>query len=273
MPSKLKWLLIFCFCFFLILGIFCSNVYLVNANEDEDDDEDNGNGLWWKDEGTRQWKGRSWTKRKGIPGLGLVGMSIGSLIGFYFKTKTSRDRTRLPGRSQVVRGLGSWLGVIRFIALPLFLSLIFVYLVGFEPYQALIARCSSFLLSSLDVLHEREGFSLFLELQGVPYEIVVSEACSGIASVLMFSSLVLGLPGVSTKKRGVALLLGLPFIFIGDILRISFVIYFSHLWDWAPYMMLHDFFGRPISFLWTLLASSIFIFYTFFIKGSEEPSQ
>jgi len=223
--------------------------------------------------GNTSVEGKELEEKKGIPGLGLVGMSIGSFIGFYFKTKTSKDRTRLPGLSQVVRGLGSWLGVIRFIAFPLFISLIFIYLVGFEPYQALIARCSFFLLSGLDVLHEREGFSLFLELQDVPYEIIVSEACSGIASVLMFSSLVLGLPGVSVKKRGAALLLGLPFIFIGDILRISFVVYFSHLWDWAPYMMLHDFFGRPISFLWTLLASSIFVFYTFFVKGSEEPSQ
>ena len=155
------------------------------------------------------------------------------------------------------------MGVLRFIAFPLLATLSLVFLVGFEPYQAFIARICSSILSGLDVIHVTEGHSILLDLKNIPYEIVINEECSGIGSLLMFASIVIGLPGVMNRRKIGALLLGIPLLLLGDVVRISLILFLSSIWQWAPYILIHDFFGRPLSLFWSLLVSSGYLYYAF----------
>lgn len=204
-----------------------------------------------------------------IPGLGFLGSLAGSIFGLRLRSRANNDAK--PGPRKWFSGLGPWIGVLRFIAFPLLLTLLLLFVVGFEPYQALIARICSSILSRLDVIHVIEGHSILLGLKNIPYKIVISEECSGISSLLMFASIVIGLPGVMNRNKIGAFLLGVPLLLLGDVIRISMIVFLSYIWDWAPYILLHDFFGRPLSLFWSLLVSSGYLFYAFY-SFREKPS-
>lgn len=197
-----------------------------------------------------------------IPGLGFIGSLAGSIFGLGLRSRASNDAK--PGPRKWLSGLGPWIGVLRFVAFPLLLTLVLLFVVGFEPYQVYIARICSSILSRLDVIHAIEGHSILLDLKNVPYTIVISEECSGIGSLLVFASIVIGLPGVMNRKKIGAFLIGVPLLLLGDVIRISMILLLSYRWDWAPYILLHDFFGRPLSLFWSLVVSSGYLFYAFY---------
>ena len=160
----------------------------------------------------------------------------------------------------------AWVGltVLSMLAAYLF----FLQVLGYMYYD-LVAGLAVSTLESLGVRSEAEGNMVAVAVGRSWTAVRIGWECSGVVSFTVYTGLVSGFPCVTLKKRLLGLALGYAAIFFGNFLRIVLILYLNSMFPNLSYILLHDFFGRPISFLWMTTIWFAW-FYFVFIKAPGE---
>lgn len=124
------------------------------------------------------------------------------------------------------------------LAIPLYL------IMGFQdvllPLQEVVTQNVQFILKSLGFEVLRNGF--LLKADGIVF--LISEDCTGWKSMLFLSALMLAVPSVVMKKRIIGLLLGIPVIYAGNILRILVMVFVWKVYGYEVASIVHIYFWQ-----------------------------
>ncbi|KYH42518.1 MAG: hypothetical protein AYL31_001170 [Candidatus Bathyarchaeota archaeon B26-1] len=137
-----------------------------------------------------------------------------------------------------------------------------------REYHGFVAGVVASMLEALGVRSEAEGNVVAYTVEERWTAVRIGWECSGGLSIIVYTGLVSGLPGVKLKKRVLGLTLGYAAIFLGNLTRIVLILYLNQLFPNLSYMLLHDLFGRPLSFLWMTVVWFAW-FYHALIKAPE----
>ena len=215
-----------------------------------------------------------YTIEGGIPDMGLTECVFTCLLGFTAAYKLGRLRGMRWVRSLLEafrRVLKS--GVVKYL-MVMVISMILTYIVFIrfmgEIYYNMVAEVSVYILKALGVPCEVEGNLIALKLGSGWSVIRVSWECSGVVSLTVFIGLVSGFPRARLWEKALGLTLGCLGVIFGNILRVVSILYLSSSFPWTSYILFHDLFGRPLSFLW-MVTIWFFWFYYIFVKSPRNP--
>lgn len=137
---------------------------------------------------------------------------------------------------------------------------LFIYVLNYK-YYTFTANLVAYLLQFFRVPYETEG-NIIAVMMGQGWKAIrIGWECSGVVSMTVFTGLVSSFPNVKLKKRIIGLTLGYAAIFLGNLLRIFLIVYLSHSFPDLSYIFFHDFFGRPLSFLWMTIVWFAWFYY------------
>ena len=142
---------------------------------------------------------------------------------------------------------------------------VMVHLLGSWYYRH-VAEIAVIILRMLEVPSDVDGNVIAASIRDKWTFIRVGWECSGVVSMTVFTGLVAGFPQTSIRRKLIGLSLGYSAIFIGNLLRIILIIYLSHTFPNISYILFHDFFGRPLSFIWMTIIWFFWFYYTFITK-------
>ncbi len=123
-------------------------------------------------------------------------------------------------------------------AIPLYIMLAFSEVL--LPLQGAVSHNVYHILKSLGFEVVRSGF--LLRADGFAF--LVSEDCTGWKSMLFLAALIFAVPGVLVKKRLLGLLVVVPVIYIGNLLRILAVVFIWKAYGYEFANIIHDYFWQ-----------------------------
>ena len=131
------------------------------------------------------------------------------------------------------------------LALPFY----FVLWINFNAYplQLLTAKTVSYVLGLLSVGHELNGY--FIYIPSFLWTIEIIKDCVGWKSVMALWGLIFATRKISYNKKIYGALVGVPLIFIGNIVRISSSVWLSTMFGLDKFEFIHD-----ILWQWGLIA-------------------
>lgn len=147
------------------------------------------------------------------------------------KIKLNRDQRRL---------FETFLFLVKLLvfAIPLYLIL------GFQgillPLQELVIHNVHFILKSMGFEILTEG--LLLRTGDIVF--FISEDCTGWKSMLFLAALIFAVPRVMIKKRLLGLAVGIPVIYIGNLLRILMMVFIWNAYGYEFAMLVHGYFWQ-----------------------------
>jgi exosortase/archaeosortase family protein len=114
--------------------------------------------------------------------------------------------------------------------------------------QIAVASQANYLLGALGMPAMQEGFALYIA-SGEPFMFFISEDSTGWKSMLFYSALVLAVPAskwnsIGHKKKLAALAIGLPVIWIGNLMRVLGIVLVQQGYGFSAGMIFHDYFYR-----------------------------
>ncbi len=125
-----------------------------------------------------------------------------------------------PGQQRLRRVL---VFLLRLIILSLPLYMVITFSVNLLFMQQAVAGNVLWVLNSAGYSAAQDGISITIE-GGQPFTFLITEDCTAWKSMLFFFALVFAVSGVLLKKRLLALLIGLPLIWVCNILRIFVIV-------------------------------------------------
>lgn len=123
-------------------------------------------------------------------------------------------------------------------AIPLYFVLIFNEIL--LPLQGVVSHNVYHILKSLGFEVVRSGF--LLRADGFAF--LISEDCTGWKSMLFLAALIFAVPRVLIKKRLLGLLVGVPVIYIGNLLRILVMVFIWKAYGYEFANIIHDYFWQ-----------------------------
>ena len=145
----------------------------------------------------------------------------------------------------------------------LFTYIIFIHFIG-DRYYILVAKLVTSTLQFFMVPSDVENNVIAVMIGTEWTAIRLSWECSGIISFSVFTGVVLGFPRIPHRWRVGGLFFGYIAIFIGNLLRIFLILFLNHKFPDLSYILFHDFFGRPLSFLWMSTVWFVWFYLTLF---------
>ena len=129
--------------------------------------------------------------------------------------------------------------LIRLTALSAPLYAVLLLDISLEPLQSSVAFSSEHLLRAAGFAVERDG--LLLRVGGSePFAFAISPDCTGWKSMLIFAALVLAALGASPAKRLAGLAIGVPLVYLANVLRIFAVVSIERSMGIDAAMLFHD---------------------------------
>ena len=129
--------------------------------------------------------------------------------------------------------------IIRFLVLSIPLYLILWLNPAMDAIQYVVADHASWALEALSFPVIRDGLVLSVG-SGVPFLVYIGPDCIGWKSALCFIALVLASLGVSMRKRVLGLAIGIPVIYLGNLLRIIVVVLVERSFGLDAALLVHD---------------------------------
>ncbi|MCK5474082.1 MAG: exosortase/archaeosortase family protein [Candidatus Aenigmarchaeota archaeon] len=143
------------------------------------------------------------------------------------------------------------------LALPFY----FVLWINFDAYflQVLTAKTVAYLLGILNVVVELQGHILYIPQAEWTVEII--KDCVGWKSVMALWGLIFATRNIAFKKRIYGVVLGIPLIFAGNVIRIASSIWLSIVFGLDKFSIIHDMLWQ-----WGLIALVLGIWW-FWVKN------
>jgi exosortase/archaeosortase family protein len=123
-------------------------------------------------------------------------------------------------------------------SIPLYLILAFPGIL--IPLQEVVSENVYLILKSMGSGVSRNGF--LLTMDGIAF--MVSEDCTGWKSMLFLTALIFAVPGVEIKKRLAGIVVGVPLIYIGNLVRILAVVSIWETYGYETASLVHDYFWQ-----------------------------
>ncbi|NIO20380.1 MAG: hypothetical protein GTN76_06475 [Candidatus Aenigmarchaeota archaeon] len=123
-------------------------------------------------------------------------------------------------------------------AVPLYLILTFQGIL--YPLQELVSHNVYLVLNSLGFQVARDGFLINIQ-GGNPFVFLISEDCTGWKSMLFLTALIIAVPSVKWRKRGIGLVFGIPLIYMGNLLRILIIVHIEQVYGLELANLIHDY--------------------------------
>ncbi|MCW1296225.1 MAG: exosortase/archaeosortase family protein [Candidatus Parvarchaeota archaeon] len=152
--------------------------------------------------------------------------------------------------------------LIRFslLAIPLYLIMYFGNLFLLKVVET---KQISILLNLTEIKNSVEiNDEVILNVEPLKNKLVIDDACTGYRSMLAFAALVLAVPKIRNSKKSVALILGIPAIYVINILRIFSTILIAVKFGEEKLEFVHTFLWREgliflILILWLLWLNNV----------------
>jgi exosortase/archaeosortase family protein len=150
----------------------------------------------------------------------------------------NKGKTRLTTQQQKLFDTLLFLAKLLVFAIPLYIIMAFEGLLS--PLQGLVTQNVRFMLQAMGFSVSGEGFLVIANA----IIFFVSEDCTGWKSMLFLAALIFSVPKVKMEKRLAGLALGLPAVYVGNLLRILLVVFAWHNYGLAFAMMIHTYFWQ-----------------------------
>ncbi|MBL7160596.1 MAG: exosortase/archaeosortase family protein [Candidatus Aenigmarchaeota archaeon] len=82
------------------------------------------------------------------------------------------------------------------------------------------------------------------EMQVDDFHFIISKDSTGWKSMLFLGALILSVPAVSWKRRGLGLVIGIPLVYIGNLGRVVGIVMVEQAWGVEAAMIVHDWLWR-----------------------------
>jgi exosortase/archaeosortase family protein len=129
----------------------------------------------------------------------------------------------------------------RLAALSVPLYIIIALAVDLSALQLAVAGNSAWLLGFMGNQVSQDGVLVGVGvLEGSGFSFAISPDCTGWKSMLFLFGLIFAVPAVAWKRRLIGLALGLPAIWLVNLLRITSAVYAQQAWGIEAAMVLHD---------------------------------
>ncbi len=127
-----------------------------------------------------------------------------------------------------------FLGRLAVLSVPLYIIIAFA--IDLSALQMAVAGNSAWLLGMMGNPIMQEG-----ALVGVgDFSFIITQDCTGWKSMLLLFGLLFAVPAVAWRKRLIGLLVGIPIIWVGNLLRILSAVYAQQAWGMEAAQVLHD---------------------------------
>ncbi len=131
------------------------------------------------------------------------------------------------------------------LSIPLYFVLTFGNL---YVLQIIVAGQTNYILTSLGFPASQNEFTLHVS-SNQPFTFFISEDSTGWKSMLFFFSLIMAVPDIGKQKiklskRAIALLIGIPIIWIGNLLRVLGIVLVQQGYGFGAAMLFHDYVYR-----------------------------
>jgi len=136
------------------------------------------------------------------------------------------------------RLLGILLFLAKFTALSLPLYLIAWSGAGLLPLQHSAAAGSVWMMNALGL--EAHSERLLVYAGSGPFIFYIGPDCTGWKSMLCLAALIIATAGVSMKKRLLGVAIGIPLVYLGNIMRIVAVVLAEMAYGYDAAMLIHD---------------------------------
>jgi exosortase/archaeosortase family protein len=122
--------------------------------------------------------------------------------------------------------------------IPLYIILAFSQILA--PLQAAVSYNIIFLLRAIGL--DAAGQGMFISIGGSnPFLFLISEDCTGWKSMLLLTALMCAVPAITPGKRLIGLLIGIPVVYAGNLVRIMIVVMIQQSSGLATAMVFHDY--------------------------------
>lgn len=135
--------------------------------------------------------------------------------------------------------------LVRLLVLSIPLYIVVLFQLDLTPLQNAVAGQSQYLLQLLGFGVTREGPLISAVWgSGEPFKFLISPDSTGWKSLLFLSALVLAVPGIRWRKRLWGLVIGLPLVWAGNLVRVLAIVLVERDWGIEAAMAVHDYLWR-----------------------------
>jgi exosortase/archaeosortase family protein len=134
--------------------------------------------------------------------------------------------------------------LIRLIILSIPLYAVLMMAIDLSPLQNTVATHSSNLLGFMGYEVAQEGYHIMVGTGAGAFYFMINEDCTGWKSMLFLFALIFAVPGIAMKKRLLGLVIGIPVIWIGNLMRVIGVVVAEAAWGVDFALTLHDYVYR-----------------------------
>jgi exosortase/archaeosortase family protein len=134
--------------------------------------------------------------------------------------------------------------LIRLIILSIPLYLVIAMSVDISHLQNTVASQSASALRGLGYNVFQDGFHIIVGTVQDNFYFMINEDCTAWKSMLFLFALMFAVPGITLKRRLIGLVIGLPVIWIGNLIRVVGVVVVERAWGMDIALILHDYVYR-----------------------------
>ncbi len=131
--------------------------------------------------------------------------------------------------------------LIRLLILSIPLYLILVLAVDLSPMQHTVASHSAYLLKALGYNVFQDGYYIIVGTVQDNFYFMINEDCTGWKSMLFLFALIFAVPRIAMKKRLLGLIIGIPIVWVGNLMRVLGVVMAEAAWGLDFALALHDY--------------------------------
>ncbi len=157
--------------------------------------------------------------------------------------------------------------LVRLIVLSIPLYLIISLGINLYPLQYAVATNSHQILKFTGFHVMQDGASLTVGSESElkqPFSFTISEDSTAWKSMLFFFALVFAVPAIHTKKRLLGLLIGIPLVWIGNLIRVWGIVMVERGYGIQAALIAHD-------YLWRFgLIALVLVLWVFWLKFSKK---
>lgn len=134
--------------------------------------------------------------------------------------------------------------LIRLIILSIPLYLVLVFALDISYMQNTVASQSASVLRGLGYNVFQDGYHIIVGTVQDNFYFMINEDCTAWKSMLFLFALIFAVPGIALKRRLIGLVIGLPVVWIGNLIRVVGVVLVERAWGMDFALMLHDYVYR-----------------------------
>ena len=131
--------------------------------------------------------------------------------------------------------------LVRLLILSIPLYLVLVFAIDLSPLQNTVATHSAYVLKAMGYNVFQQGYQIIVGGVTDNFYFMINEDCTGWKSMLFLFALIFAVPGIPLKKRLIGLVIGIPIIWTGNLMRVVGVVLAERAWGLDYALMLHDY--------------------------------